>query len=148
MSQLNISEHRLGLKPSLLHTCLFVETSEQHRQKTLSGHVVLFGRRDVLILLMTGPLFPFGKYYVHMMVLTSTLNKMQGRMPGEFIYGIIWSHKYSNLVQQEENQTALLDTKLIFPNFYCLPEKTLSYHLLYALCKNCRDKHPNWYLKN
>ena len=69
-----------------------------------------------------------------MMVLTSTLNKMQGRMPGEFIYGIIWSHKYSNLVQQEENQTALLDTKLIFPNFYCLPEKTLSYHyfMIYA----------------
>ena len=68
------------------------------------------------------------------MVLTSTLNKMQGRMPGEFIYGIIWSHKYSNLVQQEENQTALLDTKLIFPNFYCLPEKTLSYHyfMIYA----------------
>ena len=39
LSQLNISEHRLGLKPSLLHTCLFVETSEQSRRKTLSGHV-------------------------------------------------------------------------------------------------------------
>ena len=59
LSQLNISEHRLGLKPSLLHTCLFVEMSEQHRQKTLSGHVVLFGRRDVLILLMTAPFFSF-----------------------------------------------------------------------------------------
>ena len=86
------------------HMLVCRKTSE-HRQKTLSGHVVLLGRRDVLIFR------PFFSFWPICTFDGFDINRRQGRQGESFmVYNL--SGKNSNLVQQGSQRE--VGTKLIF----------------------------------